>query len=73
MCQRWPCHRVTKDGMTRVPVGLWEQSLVADIMDLRLVLFTNFVFHPSPEEISNLKNQMKEGKKNLSEMEKVKK
>lgn len=56
-----------------VPVGLWEQSVVPDIMGLRLVPFTNFVFLPSPEEISNLTNQLREGKKNLSEMEKVKK
>lgn len=44
-----------------------------DIMHLRLVPFTNFAFFSFPEEISNLMNQVKEGKKNLSEMETVKK
>ena len=72
-CQQWPCHRVTKNGMTRVPAGLPEQSVVPDSMGLRLVPFTNFVFLSSPEEISNLTNQVREGKKNLSKMEKVKK
>ena len=59
--------------MTRVPGGLPEQSVMPDSMGLRLVPFTNFVFLSSPEEISNLTNQVREGKKNLSKMEKVKK
>ena len=44
-----------------------------DSMGLRLVPFTDFVFLSSLEEISNLTNQVREGKKNLSKMEKVKK
>lgn len=35
-------------------------------MGLRLVPFTVFVFLSSPEEIFNLTNQVREGKKNLS-------
>lgn len=56
--------------MTTVP---GKRSAVPDIMGLRQVPFTNFAFLSSPEEISNLTNQVREGKKNLSEMEKVKK
>lgn len=56
--------------MTPVP-GI--QSAVPDSMGLRRVLFTNFGFLPFPEEISNLTNQVREGKKNLGEMEKAKK
>lgn len=49
-----------------------KQSDVPDVVGRTLVLFTNFAFLPSPEEISNLTNQVREGKRNLSEMEKAK-
>ena len=42
-------------------------------MGLRLLPFTHSVCLFSPEEISNLTDQVREGKKNLSKMEKVKK
>lgn len=73
MCPWWPCHQVTKDGMTMVPMGLWGPSVVPDIMGLRLVHSPTLLFLPSPEEILNLTNQVREGNKNLSEMEKVRK
>lgn len=51
-----------------------ERSSVPDMVgQISLVPFTNFAVLPSPEEISNLTNQVREGKRNLNEMGKAKK
>lgn len=49
--------------MTTVPAGLWEQAVVSGVTGLRLVSFTSFAFLPSPEEISNLTDQVRKGNK----------